>query len=238
MKVNRHLSDQNINIWKQRLLPWILLSPTILILSLVVGAPIIGTIALAFTDWNGIADPNFIGFDNFIRLFQDDIFYTALLKNFKWLVFFLTIPVFFGLIIAVFISRIQFGKTFYRMVIFLPYIIATVVTAKIWLWLYNPFVGINTFFEDVGLEQFALSWLGNSDIVLYAVALADGWHFVGFLVVLFLVGLQQTDQTLEEAAKVEGANQFRIFWHVVLPQLRPTVRINLYATHHLVLCCL
>lgn len=212
--------------WQKALLPWLLLSPTIALLLLVVGGPIVGTIWLSFTNWNGIAPPEFVGVQNFVAMLQDQVFYKALWNNAKWMIFFLTVPVILGLSIALLISRVKRGKMFYRTVVFLPYIVATVVTAKIWLWIYNPFSGINVKLKEWGLEQFALSWLGDVKTALYAVAAADGWHFFGFLVVLFLVALQQLDKNLEEAAKVEGANRLQILWHVILPQIRPTIVLN------------
>ncbi|NGP45701.1 sugar ABC transporter permease [Bacillaceae bacterium SIJ1] len=209
--------------WSRQLLPWLLLSPTIVLMTLVVAGPIVGTIWLSFTDWNGIADPNFIGFENFLQLVQDQHFYAALVNNVKWMIFFLTVPVIVALAVALLISKVQAGKTFYRMMIFIPYIVATVVTAKIWLLMYNPYVGLNTILEEWGLNFLALSWLGDERVALIAVALADGWHFYGFLVVLLMIALQQLDKSLEEAARVEGANKLQIFFHVTLPQLRPTL---------------
>lgn len=209
--------------WAKALLPWLLLSPSLALLTLVVGGPIIGTLLLSFTDWNGIANPNFIGFENFGKLIQDKVFYSALQNNLKWMAFFLTVPVILALGMAMLISRIKFGKTFYRMILFIPYIVATVVTAKIWLWMYNPYVGLNVLFEEWGLGFLALPWLEDGRFALFSVAIADGWHFFGFLIVLFLIALQQLDVSLEEAARVEGANKLQIFINVILPQIRPTL---------------
>ncbi|WHY74535.1 carbohydrate ABC transporter permease [Fictibacillus enclensis] len=211
--------------WKKTLLPWLMLTPALLLLLLVVGGPIAGTLLLSFTNWDGIGSADFIGLQNFVQLIQDKRFYAAMFNNAKWMVFFLTVPVFIGLGIALLVSKVKFGQTFYRVMVFLPYIIATVVTAKIWLGIYNPYVGINVLLKNWGLESLALSWLGDGKIALLAVAVADGWHFFGFLVVLFLIALQQLDKSLEEAAKVEGANKIQIFWHVTLPQLRPTLAL-------------
>jgi raffinose/stachyose/melibiose transport system permease protein len=75
----------------------------------------------------------------------------------------------------------------------------------------------------MGLTGLTHLWLGDPHIALFSVALAESWHSMVFTIVLFLVGMQQTDKTLEEAAKVEGATGLQTFWHVVLPQLRPTI---------------
>lgn len=209
--------------WSKILTPWLLLSPALFLMLLVVVGPIIGTIGLSFTNWNGITDPAFIGLQNFIVLVQDKTFYASLFNNLQWMVFFLTIPVIIALGIAMLISKVKKGKMFYRLMVFIPYIVATVVTAKIWLLIYNPYVGVNMKLEEWGFTSLAVSWLGDEKIALFAVAVADGWHFYGFLVVLLLIALQQLDKSLEEAATVEGANKIQIFFHVVLPQLRPTL---------------
>ncbi|WP_217587264.1 carbohydrate ABC transporter permease [Lentibacillus saliphilus] len=219
MSVAKH-SKQH---WKKSLFPWLLLAPSLLLLLFVVGGPIIGTIFLSFTDWDGIKAPSFVGLENFSRLIHDKTFYIALANNIKWMAIFLTIPVIMALIVALLISKIARGKLFYRTVTFIPYILSTVVTAKLWSLIYNPFSGVNTALEDWGLDFLAQSWIGDSAIALFSVAFADLWHFWGFLVVLFLMGMQQLDKSIEEAAVVEGAGRLRVFWHVTLPQLRPTL---------------
>jgi len=207
----------------RKLLPWLLLSPTLVLLTLVISGPLVGTLLLALTDWNGIHPPNFIGADNFVKLVHDPVFYKSLGNNIKWMLFFLIVPVIMGLFVALWVSRVGRGQMLYRSLLFMPYIVSTVVTAKIWLGLYNPYFGINTVLEKWGLGFLARSWLGDTSIALYAVAVADTWHFWGFLVVLFLMALHQLNRSLEEAAIVDGANKIRIFWHIVLPQLRPTI---------------
>lgn len=209
--------------WKKMMFPWLLLMPSLLLLLFVLGGPVIGTIFLSFTNWDGIQSPSFIGIDNFIKLIQDKVFYISLVNNLKWMAVFLTVPVLMALIVSLLISKVTKGKLFYRIVTFIPYVLSTVVTAKLWSLIYNPFSGINVLLKDWGLENLAQSWLGNPDIALFAVAFADLWHFWGFLVVIFLMGLQQLDHSIEEAALVEGASSWRIFWHVKLPQLRPSL---------------
>ena len=209
--------------WKKTMFPWLLLAPSLLLLLFVLGGPVVGTIFLSFTNWDGIQAPSFNGIDNFVRLIQDKVFYIALVNNLKWMAVFLTVPVIMALIVSLLISKVTRGKLFYRIVTFIPYVLSTVVTAKLWSLIYNPFSGINVLLKDWGLENLAQSWLGNPDIALFAVAFADLWHFWGFLVVIFLMGLQQLDHSIEEAAIVEGANSFRVFWHVKLPQLRPSL---------------
>lgn len=219
----RKEKEKRRNKRKKAMLPWLLMAPALLLLTFVVGGPVIGTMIISLTNWDGFSSFDFIGVQNYQSLFQDKIFWGSLLNNLKWMAVFLTIPVILGLAVALWISRINRGQLMYRTISFMPYILSTVVTAKLWALIYNPFNGVNVMFKEWGLDFLALSWLGDASIALFSVAFADLWHFWGFLVVLFLGGLQQIDKSLEEAAKIEGANKFQMFWHVVLPQLRPTV---------------
>src|SRR5699024_1337469 len=124
--------------WRKRLFPWLLLAPSLILLLFVIGGPIIGTLFLALTDWDGIKTPSFIGIDNFTRLLQDKIFYAALWNNIKWMLIFLTVPVIMALVASMLISKVLRGKLFYRTVTFIPYILSTIVTAKLWSLIYNP----------------------------------------------------------------------------------------------------
>jgi len=208
---------------RTELLPWLFLSPSLLLLTFVIGAPIAGTFWLSFTDWSGIGVPVFIGLQNYIELLKDPVFYASLGNNLKWMAYFLTVPILAALIIARLLSRIVRGQMMYRTLVFVPYIISTAVTAVIWQWIFNPYVGINYLFKNWGWDSLRVLWLGNENFALFSVAVADSWHSLGFTIVIFLVALQQTDGSYEEAAKMEGANNWQIFWNVLLPQLRPTI---------------
>ena len=215
--------------WKKAAIPWLFLSPALLLIFLVVAGPTIGTLILSLTDWDGIQPPKFIGIENYQALLTDPNFFAALGNNFKWMAIFCTVPIVFALIIAYTVSKVKRGQMFYRSSFFLPQIVSTVVSAKIWAWIYNPFMGINTILTKWGISHVPM-WLGDPAIALFSVALVDGWRYWGFLMVLFLTALHQTDKSLEEAALVEGANKFQIFWYVVIPQLRPTLMLILMLT--------
>mgnify|MGYP000867407552 CR=1 FL=1 len=215
--------------FRKKMLPWLFLAPVIILNVLVVTGPTIGTLILSLTDWDGIRPPRFIGLANYAGLVRDPNFYAALINNFKWLALFCTVPIAFGLIVAVVVSRIKRGQMLYRTVYFLPYIVSTVVSAEIWNLIYNPFFGIDTILSKWGMAHPPM-WLGDTHIALFSVALVDGWRYWGFLMVLFLAALHQTDKAQEEAATVEGAGKLQIFWHVILPQMRPTVMLILMLT--------
>ncbi|MCM3339859.1 sugar ABC transporter permease [Paenibacillus sp. MER TA 81-3] len=214
---------------RKALLPWLYVLPALLLTGFVIAIPTVGTLYISLTNWDGIRPPEFIGLQNFATLIQDVQFYKALKNNLIWLLLFCTIPVSFSLIVAVLLSRVRRGQMFYRVTFFLPYICSTVVTAKIWSWIYNPFFGINKVLEGWGFTNLPL-WLGDPDKALFSVAFVDGWRYWGFLLILFLTGFHQTDRSLEEAAMIDGAGKIRIFWSVIIPQLRPTLLLIMMMT--------
>ncbi|MEH7306992.1 carbohydrate ABC transporter permease [Neobacillus drentensis] len=229
MKESVHIPRKNRKNWRKAIVPWLFLSPALFLIILVVAGPTIGTLILSLTDWDGIQPPKFIGLENYQTLLSDPNFFAALGNNFKWMALFCTVPIIFALIIAYMVSKVKRGQMFYRSTFFLPQIVSTVVSAKVWAWIYNPFFGINTLLTKWGFHNVPM-WLGDPAIALLSVALVDGWRYWGFLMVLILTALHQTDKSLEEAAIVEGANKIQIFWYVILPQLRPTLMLILMLT--------
>jgi len=214
---------------QEALLPWLFLSPAVLLFLFIVVVPTVGTLGLSFFKWDGLGPAVFVGFRNFAQLAVDPVFYQALSNNLRWLSYFCTIPIAVGLVHAYLISKVGRLQIVYRTVIFLPYVCSTVVTAMIWKWIYDPFFGLNPSLASLGIRGLP-NWLGSPKIALYAVALTDSWRYCGFLMVLFLTALTQTDKQLEEAALLDGAGRWRIFRSIVLPQLRPTMVLILMLT--------
>ena len=210
-------------------LPWVFMAPAILLLVFVVAAPTLETILLAFFKWDGLTTPKFNGLRNFVQMFQDPVFYMALGNNLKWLLYFCTIPVTFGMVNAILVGKAKKGQRFYKTVLFMPYICSTVVTAMVWKWIYDPYFGIKPLLEGIGIH-FLPNFLSDGKIALYSVAVTDSWRYGGFLMVLFLTGLTQTDRQLEEASMIDGANGLQIFMHITIPQLRPTIVLIMMLT--------
>jgi raffinose/stachyose/melibiose transport system permease protein len=156
-------------------------------------------------------------------LFDDDNFLLALQNNIRWLVFFLTIPFIMSLSAAYALSQIKRGVMFYRVSLFLPYILPSVIVGALWGFLLNPSTGITGFLDKIGIPGFDKALLGTPGKALWAIAFIDNWHFWGFLTVLFLVALQNVPRELYESAELDGANEFQRFRYVALPGIRPTL---------------
>ncbi len=204
-------------------LPFLIPALTIYILFLIY--PILSAIFTSFFQWDGISPQRvFVGIDNYIYLFtKDDVFWRSLRNTGIWVVLSLLVPTTFGLALAVVLNQKLAGRSIFRMIFYLPAIIASIAVATIWTWMYNPSLGIvNGVLKQIGLRALAQDWLGNRDIALYSVFAAYTWMATGPNMVLFLAGLQGVPQDLLEAARVDGANWWAVFWNITIPSLRAT----------------
>lgn len=193
---------------------WVFLLPLLTINVVVVLIPSLSSVYYSLTDWSGIGGAEFIGFDNYVRLFADPAFHNALTHNLQWTAFFLVVPMSLGLFGAFALSRIKRGRIIFRILFFVPYIVASVVSAAIWRVLMSPDAGLGALL--------GVNFLGNPDLALWSVAFVNNWAWWGFLVVIYLAAMQGVNPTLYEAASLDGAGPVRQFFSVTLPSIRPT----------------
>ncbi|MGI8484520.1 MAG: carbohydrate ABC transporter permease [Thermomicrobiales bacterium] len=210
--------------WRRKVVPWLFVLPILLINMAVVLGPAISALYYSMTEWTGISDPKWIGLDNYRRLlFHDPSFRHAFRNNLIWLVMFLTVPIALALIAASLLAPLKRGALIYRMGLFLPYVLPSVVVAAIWRSLLNPDRGIPKVLTDWGVPGFDKALLGNANTVLPSIAFVDNWHFWGFLMVLFLASMQNIPADLYEAARLDGASKWQEFRDITIPGIRPTL---------------
>lgn len=203
--------------------------PTMLINVSIILLPAILTVILAFYRWDGISEPVFIGLGNFENLWNDRVFWKALRNNLIWTALFLTFPIIVGLVAASLLLIVRRGRTFFQVVFFLPVIIASVITARIWQgMIYNPQSGIVAMLDRYGLELH--DPLSKTATALYGVAVVDLWHWWGFMAVIFFAALRQVPQEQIEAARIEGATYFQLMRWVLIPGIRPTITLMMIMT--------
>ena len=185
--------------------------------------PIAAAFVYSFTEWRGFVSTHpFVGLDNYSRSFQDPIFRQALLNTILFVLISVPLAITLGLLLALAINRAGRLTPFFRTVYFIPVITSVVATAFVWRYMYQPQFGV---FNQV-LEFFGLPgqrWLMNPSQALLSVAAFAVWQSVGFNMVIFLAGLTTIDNTYYDAAKVDGANSWQVFWKVTLPLLRQTM---------------
>jgi len=202
--------------------PYLLASPYLLHLILFIAFPIVFSVLLTFHKWNIISPMEYIGADNFIRLFHDRLFWKAIMNTLVFLVIHIPLQIIVALALAYFLNQKLFFLGFFRAAFFLPVIISGVVVTMLWQQLYSFDTGLlNGMLTSVGLPRVA--WLTNSKIAMVSIAIMATWKNVGLYVILFLVGLQSVPRRYYEAADVEGASSWQKFKYITLPAINPTI---------------
>lgn len=200
--------------------------------------PTLRTFTLAFTEYDGLSPARWIGWANFKELFQTEAFRLALQHNLIWILIFITVPTSAGLALALVLNQgVRFDR-FLKIAFYLPLVLAPVVTAMVWGWIYHPQQGlVNTvlfevyrFLHFIGLgvdPQSArnIGWLGDPNLALLSVIAAAVWRQVGYVMVLYLAGLKTLDAEVLEAAKVDGAEGFNLFRYMIFPMLAPVTTV-------------
>ncbi|GAA1369033.1 carbohydrate ABC transporter permease [Catellatospora chokoriensis] len=206
---------------------WLYLLPGAILFVLVIGVPLGGTLYLSLTKWSGVGDPTFIGFDNYTRLFQDEVFWTSFKNTIAMIVAMVVVPTLLGLLLAAVLFDV-IGRRFkprtaaaLRAAFYLPQVLPVVVAGIVWGWILRPDGAFNSLLDVIGLGALRHDWLGDPDTALPTVMAVMIWVQIGYPVVVFMAALQRVDPELYEAAEVDGANWFHRFRSITLPQIRP-----------------
>lgn len=206
---------------------WLYLLPGAVLFVLVIGLPLVGTLYLSLTKWSGVGDPTFIGFDNYQRLFQDEVFWTSFKNTVAMIVAMVVAPTLFGLLLAATLFDV-IGRKFkprtasaLRAIFYLPQVLPVVVAGIVWGWILRPDGALNGLLDVIGLGALRHDWLGDPNTALPSVAAVMIWVQIGYPVVVFMAALQRVDPELYEAAEVDGANWWHRFRSITLAQIRP-----------------
>ena len=222
-------ADTLSGIKRQRaILGYLFLLPTIIGLVVFIVGPMIGSLALSFYKWNVFRAPEFIGFDNFERLFSDARILVGYRNTAILVVMTVTLLEVLAFTLAMLVNRIanRFLSTFFRTAYFLPVLLSGAATAVTLGYLFHYDFGvINYYLGFLGIEK--IKWLTSSDVVLIAIALTTVWRNLGFTFIIYLGGIANLPTEVLEAAEVDGASGLRRIVRIVLPLLSPTI---LFAT--------
>ena len=204
-------------------------APQLILYVLVMLVPVFLTIYYGFTDWQGHGNPiEFAGLKNYRVLVKDNNFHNAVENSIRLTViggFLLFIP---ALGIAWALQQKLFGKRAFSFIILAPVVIAASVAGLIWKWIYNPSQGLlNPILENIGLDRFAVPWLGSTRWALIAIIVASVWHGVGTWVLLITAGMDRIPVDLPDAARIDGATDFQVFRQITMPLLWEVLRILL-----------
>lgn len=191
--------------------------------------PTIYSVAMSLHSWDGMM-PNwtFVGLGNYLSLFNSTRFWNSLLNNFRWLAFYLVLPTATGLILALLLDEKLKGVSIYKVIFFLPFTLTPVAVAAIWKWMYQPGRGfVPQILDAWGLGWLNQNWLGDPAIVNYSIMFAALWWITGFSFLVYFAGLRSIPAEYIEAARIDGAKPWAIFWQVTFPLLWPSTIIVL-----------
>ncbi len=210
------------------LTPWLFLLPGLILFSIYVLYPIVRSFWVSFYEWDGMAEPIFVGWGNYIELFDDEVFWVSVKNNIIWLLLFLTSPA-IGLAIALFLNQKIRGIRAVKSLFFFPFVISQVVVGLMFSWFYAPDGGLlNEFLSLFGIDPIAP--LSNEDQATYAVITAGMWPQIAYCMILYLTGLNVINPDLIEAAQIDGAKGWTMLWYIIVPQLRPATFIAIVVT--------
>lgn len=210
------------------LAPWLFMAPGLLMFTLFVLAPIVQSIWISLYDWDGLGQAKWIGLANYAELMNDDDFYTSLKNNAIWLVLYLlSVPL--GLAMALFLNQTVAGIRLYKSLFFFPFVLSQVVVGLIFSWFYAPNFGLLSGAIKV-LTGSNVAVLADERYATFAIIAAGLWPQIAYVMILYLTGLNNINPEQVEAARMDNARGWRLFWHIILPQLRPATFIAVVVT--------
>ena len=202
--------------------PYLFIMPMLLGLIVFRFGPIIASFFISFTEWRGTKPAEFIGFGNYIELFNKDVFWEVFGNTIIFGAIFVPSVMILGLVLALLVNQQIKGIAFFRGMYYLPAITSMVAVALVWNWIFATRFGIlnhilRTFLGNTSPP----AWLANSDTTLLVLVIVSVWKSAGLQMLIFLAGLKGIPNYLYEAARIDGANRFHQFRHVTLPMLTP-----------------
>ena len=216
---------------QEKLMIFLFLVPAFILFFIFLAYPIIQSVYYSLFNWSGFGPAeDFVGLTNFTRIFTDEIFRKALTNGLILVVMALLIQLPFSLALAMMVGRSLRGRGFFRTIFFMPYVLSEVITAIMWLSLFNPDPSrgfINALVTLIpGVDP--VLWLADPKIVLTTIFIVLTWKFFGFHLLLYMAGLQNIPTEIEEAAVIDGASKFQMFFRIILPLLSSTIRTSVY----------
>lgn len=180
--------------------------------------PVFVSFGFSFIDWDLLNTPKFVGLLNYKTVFSDELFYKILGNTFVYAISTSVFGVIIPLILACILNTKIRGSNFYKTAYFLPFVTPLIVIAIIWQWIFDPNIGLLN-----NILRTNIKWLYDSNYAMFAVIIVSVWKLIGYNMVIFLSGLSGINQSLFEAAKIDGATNFKIFKDITVPLLSPTI---------------
>jgi len=217
---------------RENITGWLFLAPALLMYVFFVLVPLLLTILYSFYKWNGVGPMTWVGWKNYVTVFQVPDLLGTIVNAFWLVIWFSFIPVTLGLVVASVIHRVATGRLgeLSRTVLFLPQVIPLVAAGIIWGWLLALPGLVNQILKAIGLGEMTRAWLGDFDWALPAVGVIGVWVLLGFCTVLLSTGMAKIDPALYESARIDGAGWSQEFVGITVPLLRHEIGVCLTVT--------
>ncbi|MDH8676807.1 sugar ABC transporter permease [Fusibacter bizertensis] len=202
--------------------------PTLIIFSLMVFYPITQVFYKSLFKWNGLGSGSFIAFDNFLRLFDDKLFFLSNKNGFIFAAIITVFQLLMATVLAIAVSTLKMkGRNFFRIAYFIPVVLSVTVVCQLWLSIYNSDYGLlNRFFETIGLD-YRQNWLADRKHAIYAIAIVNAWQWMGYQFALILAGIKSIPTSFYEAAQIDGATPVQAHMKITMPLLKETYKFCL-----------
>ena len=183
--------------------------------------PILMTGWYSLVKWSGLGSPRFIGLQNYIYIFSDEVFLKSLFNTILFAATTVPLLMVFAIVFAVTLNRPIRFRSFFRSAMYLPSVISTVVTGMVFIWLFNPQLGLVNYVIMLNGGA-AVEWANDPKFAMVMIVVGTLWARTGYNMVIYLASLQGISPEYYEAARIDGASGLQIFWRITMPLLKPT----------------
>ena len=204
-------------------LPRLVVAPSLLVVIVTVYLFILWTGVISVTSSKFVPTYDFVGLEQYVRLWATPRWHTAVANLFIFSALFLALSTGLGLLMAIFLDQNIRAEGVLRAVYLYPMALSFIVTGTAWKWIMNPGLGIQKVVNDLGWTGFRFDWITNPDMAIYTVVVAGVWQSSGFAMAIFLAGLRGIDNSVIKAAQIEGASLPLIYRQIIIPMLRPAM---------------
>ena len=206
------------------------LIPGAIVYTLFLIIPIVQAAYYSLYDWNGLGPlNNYYGLGNYTRAIEHEVFQSSVVHSLIIMSLSLMVQLPLAMGLALMVGRKLPGRAIFRSIFFMPYVFSEIITALVWLFVYNPGGGmLNTVLSTIIPGYVPQGWLSNRDIALLAVFLVITWKYFGLHMILYMAGLQAINPEIEEASRIDGANELQVLRFITLPLVSPTIRLTIY----------
>lgn len=202
-------------------LPKVVLAPSFAVILLFVYGFIAFTVVLSFTGSKMLPKWDFIGFENYAKLFALQHWSTAVTNLVIFATLYIVICTLVGLALAIFLDQKIRGEGLLRPIYLYPMALSFIVTGTAWKWFLDPGIGLEKTMRLWGWESFSFTWIKDNDMAIYTIVIAAVWQTSGFVMAMFLAGLRGIDNEILKAAQIDGASNWQLYRRIVIPLLRP-----------------